>query len=287
MRPYLLGLYEKAMPENLSFHELLSAAGRAGFDFVEISIDETDARLARLDWSVSERARLLDSIFEAGVPIGSMCLSAHRRYPLGSHNPSVRARSMALFKQALSLAVDLGIRVIQLAGYDVYYEQSDEQTRAWFLENLLTCAELAARDAILLGFETMETPFMDTVEKAMRYVREVNSPYLGVYPDLGNLSNAAALYGKHVTDDLCAGRGHLLAVHIKETAPGRYRDMEYGEGCVDFHAGIATALDLGVLRFVAEFWHNRTADWPARLVAANHFVRKAIETARFAGASGE
>lgn len=31
-----------------------------------------------------------------------------------------------------------------------------------------------------LGFETMETPFMDTVEKAMHYVKLVDSPYLGV-----------------------------------------------------------------------------------------------------------
>lgn len=46
---------------------------------------------------------------------------------------------------------------------------------------------MAAEKGIVLGFETMETPFMDTVEKAMRYVNLVSSPYLGVYPDIGNL----------------------------------------------------------------------------------------------------
>ena len=39
----------------------------------------------------------------------------------------------------------------------------------------------------MLGFETMETPFMDTVEKAMAYVKDVDQAYLGVYPDIGNL----------------------------------------------------------------------------------------------------
>ena len=48
---------------------------------------------------------------------------------------------------------------------------------------------MAAEKGIVLGFETMETPFMDTVEKAMRYVNLVSSPYLGVYPDIGNLKN--------------------------------------------------------------------------------------------------
>lgn len=46
---------------------------------------------------------------------------------------------------------------------------------------------MAARKGILLGFETMETPFMDTVEKAMYYVKTIDNAYLGVYPDIGNL----------------------------------------------------------------------------------------------------
>ncbi len=31
----------------------------------------------------------------------------------------------------------------------------------------------------------METPFMDTVEKAMVYVKDVDQAYLGVYPNIG------------------------------------------------------------------------------------------------------
>lgn len=47
MKGYQLGLYEKAMPTELSWREKLLCAGQAGFDYVEISIDETDERLAR------------------------------------------------------------------------------------------------------------------------------------------------------------------------------------------------------------------------------------------------
>ena len=39
MKPYTLGLYEKAMPKELSWREKLTAAKEAGYDFVEISID--------------------------------------------------------------------------------------------------------------------------------------------------------------------------------------------------------------------------------------------------------
>ncbi len=37
---------------------------------------------------------------------------------------------------------------------------------------------MAAQYGILLGLETMETPFMNSVEKAMNVVNAVDSPYL-------------------------------------------------------------------------------------------------------------
>ena len=52
MKEYALGLYEKAMPKELSWKEKLLAAKEAGYDFVEISIDETEEKLARLDMPV-------------------------------------------------------------------------------------------------------------------------------------------------------------------------------------------------------------------------------------------
>jgi L-ribulose-5-phosphate 3-epimerase len=82
-----VGLYEKALPAELSWEERLAAAGRAGYDFVEISIDETDERLGRLDWSASERAALRRAIDTTGVQVSTMCLSGHRKYPMGSHDP--------------------------------------------------------------------------------------------------------------------------------------------------------------------------------------------------------
>ena len=42
MKAYSIGLYEKAMPGNLSWTEKILAAKKAGYDFIEISIDETE-----------------------------------------------------------------------------------------------------------------------------------------------------------------------------------------------------------------------------------------------------
>ena len=261
MKDYTIGLYEKAMPGTLSWREEMAAAGKAGYDFIEISIDETDEKLERLDMGRSERRKLVELMWETGLPIRTMCLSGHRKYPLGSESEAVRERGMQIMEKALILAGDLGIRIIQLAGYDVYYEQGNERTRALFLENLRKAADMAAARGILLGFETMETEFMNTVQKAMEIVRRMDSAYLNVYPDLGNITNAAADSGGNVQDDLETGQGRIIAMHLKETVPGKFREIPFGTGHVDFEKGIRKAWELGVRRYVTEFWYTGSPDW--------------------------
>lgn len=283
--PYLLGMYEKAVPSDLTWLERLEVARDSGFDYVEISVDESDAKLARLDWDAGERRELVRLQSETRMPIRSMCLSGHRKYPFGATDPEVRRRSMLIMEKALNLACDLGVRTIQLAGYDVYYEQGTDETRKWFAENLARATEMAARRGVLMGFETMETPFMDTVGKAMAYVDQINSPYLGVYPDLGNLTNASFLYGKSVTDDLATGRGHLLAAHCKETVAGKYREIPFGTGTTDWEA-LDECVRQGVRRYVAEFWYVGSENWREETAQASTYVRGKLDAA-FARVQGE
>lgn len=272
MRAYTLGLYEKAMPKELTWREKLLAAKAAGYDFVEISIDETDDKLARLDMTRKERTELVSLMAEIGMPIRTMCLSGHRKYPLGSNDPATCARGMEIMEKAIQLADDLGVRIIQLAGYDVYYEESSGETRARFEENLKKAVLMAAKSGVLLGFETMETEFMNTVGKAMKYVNLVNSTYLNVYPDAGNITNAAVTYGTDVLDDLRSGAGHLVAVHLKETVPGKFREIPFGTGHVNFKDMIHTAWELGVRRYVTEFWYTGNPQWKDDLDFARNMM---------------
>ncbi len=277
MKKYRLGLYEKAMPDHLTWAEKLQAARNAGFDYLEMSVDESDARLSRLDMDRAEMDSIKAAVRAVGTGIGSICLSGHRKYPLGSADAATRCRSMDIMEKAIRLAEGLGIRTIQLAGYDVYYEESSEETRKEFLQNLHKAAEMASAAGVQMGFETMETPFMDTVGKAMRYVREVNSTYLGVYPDSGNITNAALLYGGDVAEDIRTGADHIVAVHLKETVPGKYREIPFGTGHVDFAKIVSAAWGAGVRRYVGEFWYKEGSDWQKELAYANTFLRSYLD----------
>ena len=269
-----IGIYEKAMPDNLSWEEKLNLVKEAGFDFLELSIDESDFRLSRLE-DLEEQERILSATKTTGIPIRSICLSGHRKYPLGSHDLKVQNCSLDIMEKTLHLASKLAVQRIQLAGYDVYYEESDEYTRQSFVENLIKCVDMASMHGIILGFETMETQFMNTVSKAMRYVDKVKSPYLQIYPDLGNLYNGN-VDKRQLLQDIESGRGHYIAVHLKDTVPDVFRDLQFTEGNVDFKEGIELFYQHGVRIFTCEIWDNKSGNYKKCMMNTIRFVESCL-----------
>ena len=50
-----LGIYEKALPRGLSWEQTFDLVHELGYNFLEFSVDESDERLARLDWTEHDR----------------------------------------------------------------------------------------------------------------------------------------------------------------------------------------------------------------------------------------
>lgn len=274
---YQLGLYEKAMPNHLSLKEKLQLAKQCGFDYVELSIDETDGKLERLKFDENKRKEIVDAMHEVGIRFESICLSGHRKYPMGHLDLEMNQRCLEIMEDACKLASDLGIKLIQLAGYDVYYQESNEETKKQYINTLKRSVEIASYYGINLGFETMETSFMDTCKKAMHYVDRVDSPYLAVYPDIGNLENAAKLYNHDVIEDLKSAKGHIFAAHLKETIPNHYREIAFGTGHTQYQSCIKALKEMGVRRFVGEFWHLKEENYIEIIQQANQFLRTYLD----------
>lgn len=284
MRQHKLGIYEKALPKHLTWAERLAVAKACGFDFVEISIDETDERLARLNWSKSERLELVRACIESGVTVPSMCLSGHRRFPFGSHDESLRQQAYEIMAKAVQLAVDCGIRTIQLAGYDVYYEQQDEQTIARFAEGMQWATRLAASNGVMLSVEIMDTEFMSSITRWKKWDELIASPWFSVYPDVGNLS----AWGNDVVKELELGIDRIAAIHLKDTyavtenADGQFRDVVFGEGCVDFVKIFATLERLNYRgAFVIEMWTEKAAEPIAEIIRARQWIENKMHEGGF------
>lgn len=272
---HLLGLYEKALPPEMSWRERLASAKELGFDFVEISIDEKDERLARLNWTESERSELRRAMAETGVSIPSMCLSGHRRFPYGSADPAVRARAGEIMEKAVILARDLGIRVIQLAGYDVYYEPSTPESLRLFEEGLRSACALAEKYQVMLAMEIMDTPLMSSITRYKTWKQKLPSPWFTVYPDVGNLS----AWGNDVVSELALGGSEIVAVHLKDTLavtpdfPGQFKCVPFGEGCVDFPLCLGTLERMGYRGpYMMEMWYDAHRNWRGDILSARQFM---------------
>ena len=280
-----IGIYEKALPKNISWFERLALAKELGFQFVEMSIDETDDRIARLDWTKDERKEIVEAIYETGVKIYSICLSAHRRFPFGSSDAMVRATALELMAKAIDLASDLGIRNIQLAGYDVYYEEKTDLSREYFIENLIKATAMAASKQVMLSIEIMDDPFINSLTKFKAIKQQIPSPWLQAYPDIGNIS---AWPENDLGFELETGLENIVAVHVKDTMnvtedfPGKFKEVPWGEGDVNFLAAFKSLKRLGYEgAFMIEMWSETQANPQQAITEAKDFIYPILKEAGY------
>ena len=115
-------------------------------------------------------------------------------------------------RKAIDRSVSIGLRTIQLAGYDVYYEPSDEGTRQRFIEGCAGRSIEAARSQVMLAVEIMDTPLINSITLGCEYAEIIDSPFFCVYPDLGNLS----AWGDDVSAELRKGIAKIVAIHLRK-----------------------------------------------------------------------
>lgn len=265
-----LGIYEKAMPNSFSWEEKLSHAKKLGFDFVEISIDETDEKRSRLDWDDETIYALRNQCQSFNMPLQSMCLSAHRRFPFGSEDKETQKEAYRIMEKAITLAYKLGIRCIQLAGYDVYYEPQSDKTHARFIKGMQDAAKLAEHAGIMLGVEIMDTPYLNSLSKFEVLKRHVPSPYFMAYPDVGNITG----WNYDVCTELKLSQDHIIQIHLKDTlkvsesCEGKFRDLVIGEGEVDFASIFKTLSEINYTGpLVIEMW-AQDENWAENIITA-------------------
>jgi predicted hexulose-6-phosphate isomerase len=270
-----LGLYEKAICFNLEWSAKLRLARSSGFSFLELNIDAADDRLPRL-YKGNEAKDLRHAVDAEDFPVETMALTANRGYPLGSEDTAVREKGIDIVKRGIAFAHEAGIRLIHLAGYDEHGEKQNPHTVELFFESIEYCVREASSAGVMLAIETMDTPFMGSVERIMKAVRMMDSPYLQCYLDIGNIT-ASAL---DPVKEIYSGGKHIVGIHLKDTKPGIYRDIPFGEGIVDFDLCLNTLASIGYNSFfVAETWSYNKESFHNSLPKISAFLLEKMENA--------
>ena len=269
-----LGIYEKALaggaPDSgQDWRALLAQVPEAGFSFLDISIDESPRRRARLEWDPAACRAVRGAADAVGTDIGGICLSIHRRIGPGSADPAVRRRAREVMARGLQVCHDLGVPVIQIAGYYCYYEDPGPDAERWYGELLADAVPMAARLGVVMGIENVDGTDVTSIRKAMEFVDAVGSPYLQVYPDLGNIAEQQL----DPAVELTAGEGHMVAMHAKDVRPGEPRRVEMGTGTVDWNRSFELLrAQHWAGRLMIEMWNDDAPDSVARCIDAREFI---------------
>ena len=276
-----LGIYEKALVSpredtDGEWRAFMSQVPACGFAFVDLSVDESPERAARLQWTPSQRRTVQADARAEGVLIGGLCLSLHRAIGPGSADPATRHRARTVMEEGIRLCHDLQIPVLQVAGYYCYYEPAHPDAETWYHEMLEDAVPLASRLGVVLGIENVDGTDVTSVTKVMEHVEAIDSPYLQAYPDLGNIAEQ----GLDVATELATGRGHMVAMHAKDVRRGEPRRVGMGSGIVDWETSFATLANQGWSgRLMLEMWNDDSPESARRCVAARHFLESALTKA--------
>jgi L-ribulose-5-phosphate 3-epimerase len=168
------------------------------------------------------------------------------------------------------------VRIIQIAAYDVFGEESDDETDLLFLDSMRECERTAALGGVMLALETMDTPYAGSVYRCKRIVDIIGSPWLQIYADTGNITAS----GMDFSEDIKTGASNIVAIHLKDSIPGVYRDIDHGTGIVDFDRCFngLNSIDFRGF-FVAEMWWKEDTGFLDVIANSNVFLRKNIAKA--------
>lgn len=222
-----------SFPEG-SLKESFALAKDAGFEGVEVALDETSGEIT-LSSTEKELLNVKHQAEECGIELYSIASGLYWSYFLNDEDESVRQKAQDIVKKQLETAAMLGcdsILVIpgcvnaefaapgKIMDYETCYNRS--------LESVMKVKQYAEEYKVNIGLENVWNKFLLSPMEMRDFIDKVGSDWVGSYLDIGNtLANG---YPEHWISAL--GK-RIKKVHFKD-----YRVEAGGlHGFVDLLAG--------------------------------------------------
>jgi hexulose-6-phosphate isomerase len=164
-----------------SLTEKFIAVKAAGFDGIEMDAPGMDV------------AETQKAIAESGLPVDGTVNSTHWQIRHTDPDPAVRAKALESLKSALESTHAVGGHSVLLV---IGHGKDGPEDEIWkrSQENIAQAVPLAARLGVQIVIENVWNHFLydhsggptQTADKFVRYVDELNSPWVGMQFDIGN-----------------------------------------------------------------------------------------------------
>lgn len=178
--------------------EKMRAVRAAGFDGAEMN--------SHMDQDEVLRAR-----DETGLEIPSVCGKLHWKAPLSDPDPKVREEGLEGLRQCLRDAKRYGAGSILLVPGRVGKGTTYEECWTRSIAEIRKAIPLAQEVGVKISIENVWNDFITKEDEALRYLEEINSPWIGWHFDCGNVIR----YGDPIAWIKKLGP-RINRVHIKE-----------------------------------------------------------------------
>lgn len=213
--------------------ESFSLAKKAGFDGVEVALDEQ----GELSLSSNEKdlLRIKNEAADNGIELYSIASGLYWQYWLNDDDAAVRQKAKDIVKKQLDCASALGCESILVIPGTVNADFAApgkvvdyETTYARSLEAICELSGYAESCKVEIGLENVWNKFLTSPLEMRDFIDKVASPYVGSYFDVGNV-----LFNGYPEHWIKALGSRIKKVHFKD-----YRIAAGGlHGFVDLLAG--------------------------------------------------
>lgn len=258
-----------SFPEGLKIIDCMKIAKDAGFDAIELALNET-GELA-LESTEDEILGYKKAAEDIGIGISSLATGLYWSYSLTSDKEHIREKAKSIVKKQLDFAALLGVDTIlvvpgavgvdfvpgsEIIGYDIAYKRA--------LEAIKELAPYAESKKVSIGIENVWNKFLLSPLEMRNFIDEIDSQYVGAYFDVGNVIYSG--YPEHWIKIL--GK-RIKKVHFKDfrrevgTLAG-FVDLLSGD--VNFPAVIKELKNVGYDSYVTAEMIPPYKDYPEQIV---------------------
>ncbi|PYV20288.1 MAG: xylulose 5-phosphate 3-epimerase [Acidobacteria bacterium] len=209
---------DNMFPKGWSFEKGLELTKGSGFDGIELWLGDVPwFQMSTADAEVRELRRKVES---AGLVVSNVSTGLHWQYPVSARDPKVRAQGIHIVERQLETAQILGTDAILLVAGLVTEEVPYNEVYLRCLDALQQLAPKAAKANVKIGCENCnsEQRFLISPREFWVFLKEVNSPQVGIHLDVGNIHDTGfaeqwiEMHGPRIT-----------RIHLKDVVKHRGR----------------------------------------------------------------
>ncbi len=239
--------------EGTSIERAIGLAKQAGFDGIELSLNETGE--LGLDAGDKEIAEIRERVEDAGLEIAGLATGLYWSYSMTSGDESRRGKAIDVCKKQLEVASALGVDAIlvipgavgvdfipgaEVVPYDAAYDRA--------LEAIGSLVPYAASAGVSIAIENVWNKFLLSPLEMRGFIDAHGSSCVGSYFDVGNVVHSG--YPEHWIRVLGE---RIKKVHFKDyrrQAGGLHGFVDLLAGDVDYPAVVAALNEIGYDNYV-------------------------------------